>query len=83
MKAWKVYKIKYEDNEGVWETAVPAPSKNAAKEVVSGTKIISLKEEDIRINLVKLTKTLEEAGYGKDEIDILTCLVTSTEIWSI
>ena len=73
MKAWKIYKITMEDRDSVFNLVIPAPSKQAAIDYVSGNgEIILIREDDYPISKEKVANALLSYGFGKAETDIVT-----------
>ena len=74
MKNLKVFEVVLDDTNSPIKVYVPAESKKAAEEYVSGNgDIIMVKESTFikDINTQTLATTLRENGWGQIEIDII------------
>lgn len=74
MKSWKVYDLYIDDGKCVWKTNIPAPTKKAAQEFVSGNgEVVQIKESDLQdIDIDCLSDTLARGGWGQAEINVIT-----------
>jgi hypothetical protein len=70
----KVYKLWLDDGEQGIRVIVPARNKKEAEKYVFGNgRIVAIEESELQsICLDSLSKTLKEAGWGSQEIDIIT-----------
>ena len=77
----KIYKVIFEDCNGVYREYIPADNVKQLKEQWGGNgDIVSIQDitEDTPIYLETLRVTLIKAGYGEMEIDIIIRTLQNT-----
>ena len=74
MKKLTVYTVYTEDRDNMYKMTVPAESKKAAIDYVSGNgDLVAIKESSLQdIDLNCLAQTLMDAHWGRQEIDVIT-----------
>lgn len=78
---FKKYMVYLDCGTDCIKTAVPATSKANARKYVDGNgDIVDVREFDCPISVEKVGKALKNAGFGWDEIDLITRTLIQTRI---
>lgn len=71
----KKYMVYLDDGKDCYKLAIPAKDEKAAREYVQGNgEVIAVKEvtNDYSISVDKVAQALQNAGFGKYEMDYIT-----------
>ena len=78
----RAFEMIIEDRDDVYKLVRPAKSEKQLKEIYGGNgEFVRIKDvtEDTIICLKNLRETLEKAGYGKNETDIIVSMIQKYE----
>lgn len=70
---FKVFNVYLDDGKDTFKVVVPAENVKQAKQYVSGNgEIVAIREDkDIYIDINELCNDLKDAGWGRNEIDVI------------